>query len=393
VELVVRQDVRPERPDEEDAPQLSDVIWGLAEKCWVKEAKDRPTASAVCDILCHLLDTAVIAQAAASPSSHLIAQASPLHPPSLAPNLTLQGHTDWVVCATFSPDGKYIVSGSDDCTICVWDAQTGNLALGPLEKHTSYVTCVAFSPNGRQIASGSGDNTVLVWHAVTGTVLVGPFKGHTSGIWSVSFSPDGSKIVSGSYDHTIRVWDAQTGVNITGPLKGHTDGVNSVVFSGDGKQIASGSDDKTIRVWNTESGRLIQGPLRGHNNWVEFVAFSPDGKRIVSVDWGGDVCVCNMDTGACVSGPSKRHAAGALAVGFIPGSTWTVAVSPDGKWIAGRSKERHSTVQVWDLKTGLLVATFEEHTNYVYSISFSPDSKRILSTSEDKTIRVHTLNC
>jgi WD40 repeat protein len=166
------------------------------------------------------------------------------------------------------------------------------------------------------------------------------------------------------------------------------------VFSGDGKQIASGSWYKTIRVWDTKSGRLIQGPLRGHNNSVYFVAFSPDGKRIVSVQWGGDVCVWNMDTGACVSGPSKRHAAGTLAVGFTPSSTWAAAVSPDGKWIAGRLEEGNdSTVQVWDSKTGLLAATFEEHTDWIWSVLFSPDSKRILSTSDDKTIRVRTLNC
>jgi hypothetical protein len=89
IDLVVQQNVRPEWPDDEDAPQLSDAIWGLAENCWVKVPKDRPTASAVCDILCHLLDTAVIAQPTASPSSHLIAQASPPHPLSPAPNLTL----------------------------------------------------------------------------------------------------------------------------------------------------------------------------------------------------------------------------------------------------------------------------------------------------------------
>jgi WD40 repeat protein len=144
VELVVECNVRPERPDNEDAPQLSDAIWELAEKCWLKVPKDRLTASAVCDILCHLLDTAVIAQATASPFSHPITQANPPHllssviaqltasssshsitqasSPSLltpAPNQTLRGHTGEVWCATFSANGKYIVSGSWDRTICV----------------------------------------------------------------------------------------------------------------------------------------------------------------------------------------------------------------------------------------------------------------------------------
>jgi hypothetical protein len=55
VELVARKDIRPERPDVEEAPQLSDAIWELAENCWVKDAKQRPTAGDVCDRISHLL--------------------------------------------------------------------------------------------------------------------------------------------------------------------------------------------------------------------------------------------------------------------------------------------------------------------------------------------------
>ena len=84
-ELVVRQDVRPERPDDEDASQLSDAVWGLAERCWVKDPKLRPIASAVCDILLHLLETVATTQPQLS---------------SFPQNLTLRGHTDEVWCAT-----------------------------------------------------------------------------------------------------------------------------------------------------------------------------------------------------------------------------------------------------------------------------------------------------
>jgi WD40 repeat protein len=161
VELVVREDVRPERPDDEDAPCLSDAIWKLAEMCWVKNPKDRPIASAVCDAITQLLDATASAQPAPNlPSQHLIAlsqqivlppaqvQATPLCPLTPPPHLTICGHSDKVYCAAFSPDGKYISSGSKDCTVCVWDVQTGNLALGPLQMHTNSVYCVAFSPDG-----------------------------------------------------------------------------------------------------------------------------------------------------------------------------------------------------------------------------------------------------
>src|SRR5882762_5342347 len=74
VELVVERDVRPERPDNKDAPQLSDKLWELAEKCWVKDPKSRPTASAVCATLSHLLDAAAITPLTpVRSSSHIVA--------------------------------------------------------------------------------------------------------------------------------------------------------------------------------------------------------------------------------------------------------------------------------------------------------------------------------
>jgi WD40 repeat protein len=308
-------------------------------------------------------------------------------------NPTIRVYVD-VWCATFSPDGKHIISGSGDGglgAIQIWNAQTGSCALGPMKTQTSIVRCIACSPDSRQIVLGSDDKKITVCDALIGTIVSGPFHGHTRAISSVTFSPDGSMIASGSRDRTVRLWDARTGINILGPLKGHTDDVVSLVFSGDGKQIVTGSDDNTIKVWDTRSGRIIWGSLRGHKHCVSFVAFSPDAKQIVSVDWGRDVCVRGARRGNLVSGPSKRHKAGTLAVAFTASSApYTFAVSPDGKWIAGMNM---STIQVWDSKTGQLTAVLEGHTDVVLSASFSPDSKQILSTSKDKTVRVHTLDC
>ncbi|KIM23094.1 hypothetical protein M408DRAFT_51073, partial [Serendipita vermifera MAFF 305830] len=120
--------------------------------------------------------------------------------------------------------------------------------------HTGSVSSVSFSPDGTRIVSGSWDNTIRVWDAETGETVMGPLEGHTGPVYSVSFSPDGTRIVSGSWDKTIRVWDAETGeTTVLGPLEGHTNWVNSVSFSSDGTRIVSGSDDKTIRVWNVET--------------------------------------------------------------------------------------------------------------------------------------------
>ena len=137
----------------------------------------------------------------------------------------LQGHRDGVRSVAFSPDGRHIVSGSDDKIIRVWDAQTGGQVGNPLQGHTDSVLSVAFSPDGRHTVSGSDDKTIRVWDAQTGDQVGNPLQGHIDSVFAVAFSPDGRHIVSGTHDKTIQVWDAQTGGQVGNPLQGHTDSV------------------------------------------------------------------------------------------------------------------------------------------------------------------------
>ncbi|KIM30107.1 hypothetical protein M408DRAFT_66858, partial [Serendipita vermifera MAFF 305830] len=289
----------------------------------------------------------------------------------------LQGHTSSVYSVSFSPDGKRIVSGSGDHTIRVWDAETGGTVLGPLQGHRSQVTSVSFSPDGKRIVSGSWDRTIRVWDTETGETVLGPLQGHSESTNSVSFSPDGKRIVSGSHDNTIRVWDVETGETVLGPLQGHSDSINSVSFSPDGKRIASGSSDHTIRVWDSETGETVLGPLRGHSDSTNSVSFSPDGKRIVSGSWDRTIRVWDTETGETVLGPLQGHRSMVFSVSF----------SPDGKRIVSGS--RHRGIRVWDAETGQTVqGSLQGHTSSVISVSFSPDGKRIASGSSDHKIRV-----
>ena len=123
-----------------------------------------------------------------------------------------------------------------------------------LQGHKAEVNTVTFSPDGRYIVSGSYDSTIQLWDAQTSGQLGNPLQGHTDWARSVAFSPDGRYIVSGSSDRTIRLWDAQTGGQVGNPLQGHTDSVNSVVFSPNGRHIVTGSSDKTIQLWEAQTG-------------------------------------------------------------------------------------------------------------------------------------------
>ncbi|KIM24257.1 hypothetical protein M408DRAFT_76150, partial [Serendipita vermifera MAFF 305830] len=289
----------------------------------------------------------------------------------------LQGHNDLVASVSLSPDGRRIVSGSHDHTIRIWDAETGEMVLGPLEGHNDSVWSASFSPDGMRIVSGSEDRTIRVWDAEIGEMILGPLKGHRHWVRSVSFSPDGTRIVSGSEDHTIRIWDATTGETILRPLEGHEGPICSVSFSPDGRRIVSGSEDQTIRVWDAEAGETILGPLRGHGDWVRSVSLSPDGRRIVSGSGDQTIRVWDAETGEIVLGPLQGH----------NDPVCTVSFSPDGRTIVSGSEDH--TIRVWDAEMSEnTLAPLQGHSSWVRAVSFSSDGRRIVSGSEDRTIRI-----
>ncbi|KAI0044175.1 WD40 repeat-like protein [Auriscalpium vulgare] len=290
---------------------------------------------------------------------------------------TFCGHQDEVNSVCFSADGKRVVSGSDDGTIRVWDARTGQMVGGPFIGHTRAVRSVAFSLDGALVVSGSLDGTIRIWNAQTGEMVAGPFTEHTESVLSVAFSFDGGRVVSGSSDETIRIWHARSGKMVAGPFKGHSDSIQSVAFSPDGTQIVSGSRDETIRVWDPQTGDTVAGPFKGHTSVVRSVAFSPDGKRVVSGSSDNTVQVWDAPTGRTLAGPFTGH------------KHWvqSVAFSPDGKYIISGSNDE--TIRIWDSHTGKTMARpFTGHTGWVLSVAYSPDGMLVASGSVDGTVRI-----
>jgi WD40 repeat protein/serine/threonine protein kinase len=283
-----------------------------------------------------------------------------------------KGHSDVVKTGAFSTDARYLITGSYDKTLRLWDVLTGR-ELKRFEGHDGWVQSVAFSPVGRYVLSGSisvvglrKDNSLRLWDVATGKDL-SRFEGHFGWVQSVAFSPDGRYVLSGGNDKILRLWVTSTGEEIK-RFEGHNETIYSVAFSPDGNNVLSGSGDGTIRLWETESGKELRKFIR-QSVIVNSVTFSPDGKYILSGD-SKALILWEVATNAVIR-----------LSGEYDGCVSDAAFSPDGKLILSYGPCTH---RLWEVTTGKELLRFEGS----FPISFSPDNKYIITGSGGKIIRL-----
>jgi WD40 repeat protein/tRNA A-37 threonylcarbamoyl transferase component Bud32 len=285
--------------------------------------------------------------------------------------MTINAHDNPMTCAAVSTDGKLLATSSQDRTVKVWDALTGQEKV-TLSGQKQTVTWVAFSPDSKYLAGSSMDRSVIVWDLNTNK-QAHRLEGHTGGVWRVVYSADGKSLATAGLDMTVRVWDAETGTeNLT--LRKHTKGITGVAFSPDGARLASASYDTTVRIWDLASGAEIQS-LKGHAEPVLSVVFSTDGKRVATGSADKTAVVWDIESGQQL----HTYRGSANSVG-------AVAFSPDDRLLAGGCNDR--TVRVWDVNTGQERFNFTGHTGEVNSVAFTTDGGRLVTGSSDKTLKV-----
>jgi len=285
-----------------------------------------------------------------------------------SPNLK---HSSLVNNAVFSPDDRYILSASDDCTLKLWDKETGK-EIRTFKGHSRAVNSCVFSSDGKYILSASDDCTLKLWDKETGKEIR-TFKGHSGAVNSCVFSSDGKYILSASRDYTLKLWDKEKGGEIR-TFKGHSGAVNSCVFSSDGKYILSASDDCTLKLWDKEKGGEIR-TFKGHSGAVNSCVFSSDGKYILSASNDRTLKLWDKEKGGEIR-TFKGHS----------GAVNSCVFSSDGKYILSASNDR--TLKLWDKEKGGEIRTFKGHSGAVNSCVFSSDGKYILSASNDRTLKL-----
>ena len=335
---------------------------------------------------------------------------------------TQEGHANGVTSACFAPDGKRVLSASEDGTVKLWDTATGRLVrtfvsrpgwLGPVRfspdghrallvngqrfwtwdilsgKLVQSLRCrgmggehVYLSHNGQSMLVGRPDRKVDLWDVTQGT-LVRTFEGHSKRISAVCLSPDATKALSASEDRSVKLWDVATGRLIHTLSCEPPAPVRSVCFSPDGAQALVASL-KSMWLWDVASGRptkTFRVPRQaGLTQSPSDVCFSADGKRLLAGSRAGTLALWELGTGGLV-GVLDGHCSSEREERLDSAIT-SVCSSPDGNFALTGSEDR--TLRLWDISTGRPMRTFGGPRRLMYGSRLSPDGTTVLGIGGDR---------
>jgi WD40 repeat protein len=265
---------------------------------------------------------------------------------------------------TFSPDGKWLVTGSPT-EFRFWE--TGTWARGrvlPRTQGGNSVGNAAFSPDGQLLALTMSQNDIHLLDADTGRELALLQSPSPMFVTGGCFSPDGSRLAVATESQGIQSWDlrlirqqlAEIGLDWDLPPY---------------PPVPAVGDGEPLRVRSVPEGELRR--FEGHKGPVAAVAFLPDDRRALSAGRDGTLRLWDLATGKELH-HFEGHAGGVVGL----------AVSADGRALSGGHDH---TVCLWEVETGRELKRFTEHTDLVWCVAFSPDGRQALSSAKDCTIR------
>jgi WD40 repeat protein len=278
------------------------------------------------------------------------------------------------LAVSFSPDGKYLATGSEDNNARVWDtAQLPKLTV--LSEHTSRVHSVAFSPDGQVLATGGGDGAIVLWD--NQGKMLRRLDAHQAGVMALAFSPAGRTLASAGGDGRVVLWSDPVASTDALVLEGGAGRILCVNFSPDATTLIAGGTGNSLRWWKLNAAEPVaKGSLALPTGWAKVAAFSPDGKSLVCGGGGnGTLYLCAwQDDGPKVRAVLDKHQQRVNDITF----------APDGKTFASGSED--ASVKLWETATGKVVKDWSDLRFPVNGVSFAPDGRHLAVANGNSTV-------
>jgi WD40 repeat protein len=293
----------------------------------------------------------------------------------------------------FSPDGDLIAAGTDDGEVVMWDPKTGE-ERWRISVVRPTVNGLAFSPDGKLFAAGGGEEyhvtgpgEARIWRMDTKEEIAS-VKPEQGTVTSMAFTPDGRTLAVAGSGHSqaeMSLFDIDAKkLERMSWTKGHDNYIHSVAIAPNGKALVC-DRYQSINVYDLADHRLMIDSPNLLKVFAQAVAFSPNGKTLISAGttkWDrhdyepGGLVLWDTDTWKPRTLRDQTEAGGLLCV----------AISADGKWVAGGGIDH--AVHVWSAETLQHLVSYLGHDGEICGVAFSPDGKTIASGSLDGTVKI-----
>jgi WD40 repeat protein len=261
-----------------------------------------------------------------------------------------------------------LAAAGDDHLVRVWDLAEGTL-LHRLEGHTDWVRSAVYSPTDDLLATAGNDKQILLWHAQTGEKQQ-VLAAHPEAIAMLAFSPDGKFLAAVGFEATVRVYDLALG-RVALELEGTCADQRAVAFSPSGKYLAAGGRCGKVRVWSLADGEVALEDAE-HGRRVRAIAFSPDGKWLASCGDDRQVVVRDVAAGAAPIKLPPR-----------PAKVMTLLFHGNDQLATAGSD---NLIRLWDLETVQEVGRLSGHTGTIAALAGR--DRTLISAGYDTTVRV-----